>query len=70
MTEWKERFINRYKNTIDAYFNYPGNGEGHRAILYVMEEYQRILEEEFDMSYEEVRAIYDEKYDKKYTTCI
>lgn len=62
----KEKFIERYKNTIRAYFEYPGTGEGHRAILYVMNEYEKILQEEFNMTNSETRAIYDELYNHYY----
>ena len=62
----KERFIERYKNTILSYFNYKGSGEGKRAIIYVMNEYENILQEEFGLTHEEVRCIYNELYDKQY----
>lgn len=62
----KDRFIKRYRDNILAYFSYKGTGEGHRAILYVMNEYERILEEEFEMTHEEVRAIYNNMYKDYY----
>lgn len=58
----KDKFIKRYRDKIHAYFSYKGTGEGRRAILYVISEYERILEEEFNMTHEEVRSIYDEMY--------
>lgn len=58
----KDKFIKRYKDKLHAYFSYGDIGEGHRAIMYVVSEYERILEEEFNMTHDEVRAIYDEMY--------
>lgn len=62
----KERFIQRYKDKVNAYFNYTMTGEGHRAIMYVISEYEAILQDEFGMSHEEVREIYDELYKQHY----
>lgn len=62
----RDRFIKRYRDNILAYFSYKGTGEGRRAILYVMSEYERILEEEFNLTHEEVRSIYDEMYSDYY----
>ena len=62
----KERFIQRYKDKVNAYFNYSMTGEGHRAIMYVMNEYEAILQDEFGVSHDEVREIYDKLYAKHY----
>lgn len=62
----KERFIQRYKDKIKEYLCYHGTGEGHRAIMYVMDEYGKILEEEFGIAHEEVREIYDRLYNEHY----
>ena len=58
----KEIFLQRYKDALMAYYSYPGSGEGHRARMYVVNEYQKIMMEEFGMDYEEVKQIYDELY--------
>ena len=58
----KERFIQRYKNAIKDYFEYPGNGEGKRAKLYILNEYEKILEEEFNMTHLATRELYDKLY--------
>lgn len=56
----KEKFLKRYKAVINNYFSTKGTREDHRAALYVMNEYESILEEEFGMTHEEVKEIYNE----------
>ena len=58
----KEKFLQRYKDAVMAYFNYPGSGEGHREKLYIADEYEKIMIEEFEMTHEELRQIYHELY--------
>ena len=62
----KEKFIKRYVSAIHNYFSYQPNGEGKRAWLYVMQEYELILKEEFGMKHEEIRKIYDTQYNEYY----
>jgi len=66
MDNLKETFLRRYIDTIDAYLNYKGSGEGHRAIMYVMEEYKKIMVETFGMEEDAVENIYMDKYKEKY----
>jgi len=62
----KERFIKRYVSAIHNYFSYQPNGEGKRGWLYVLQEYELVLTEEFGMTYEEIRKIYDHEYNEYY----
>ncbi len=62
----REVFIKRYEDAIKAYFNYPESGEGKRVKWYIMDEYENILLQVFDMDYLDVRKIYDELYDERY----
>jgi hypothetical protein len=61
----KDKFIGRYKAAVINYFNATDN-DGRMVRSYVFAEYEKILEEEFGMSHEEVRKIYDELYIQKY----
>lgn len=63
----KERFIQRYKDALNKYFNTgKGDPDGRLIWNYIVSEYEHILEEEFGMSHEEVREIYDELYKQRY----
>ena len=63
----KERFIQRFKKSINKYFN-TGKGDPDARLIrnYIISEYEHILEEEFGMSHDETRAIYDELYRQYY----
>lgn len=61
----KERFIGRYKAAVINYFNACDSDE-RLVKSYIFAEYERILEEEFGMSHDEVRDIYDKLYWQKY----
>lgn len=63
----KERFIERYKTVINKYFDTSGADRDGRLIRnFIVDEYQKILEEEFEMSHKEVRDIYNELYNERY----
>ena len=62
----KERFIQRYKDSVNNYLDHNNSDEGNRALLYISQEYEMILQDEFKVSHEEIRAIYDELYWKHY----
>ena len=62
----KEKFIKRYMDSVNDYFNYDSDTDGRMVRHYVVEEYEKILEEVFEMKHEEVKAIYFELYNKKY----
>lgn len=62
----KERFIQRYKDSVNEYFNHNGTGEGNRALLYVSQEYEMILQDEYGVTHEEIREIYDGLYKQHY----
>lgn len=59
-------FITRYKNAIREYFGYRGDDEGRTIKNYIMTEYEKILEEEFDMKEEDIRNIYNSMYKEFY----
>ena len=61
----KERFIERYKEAINKYFN-AFDSDGRMIRNYIVSEYEHILEEEFEMKHEEVREVYDELYKQRY----
>lgn len=63
----KEKFIQRYKDAINKYFNtYSGDSDGRLIRNYIISEYGNILREEFGMTHEETREIYDEMYANHY----
>ena len=58
----KEKFIKRYKEAVLNYFYYNGDREGELIRNYIVGEYEKILNEEFDISKQEIREMYDELY--------
>ena len=62
----KERFIKRYENACRNYFNYQQGGEGARRLLYILEEYKKILQEEFSVEEKLTSEIYHKLYWEKY----
>lgn len=58
----KEIFLNRYKEAIREYFNYSGSGEAKRKRLYILDEYERILNEVFGVLKQDTRTIYEKLY--------
>lgn len=62
----KERFIKRYEKACRDYFNYSLDDEGARERLYILEEYKKILHEEFGVTKEQTSEIYHKLYWEKY----
>ncbi len=58
----KEKFIKRYMDSINEYFRYTLSDDGKLVRYYIMGEYEKILHEEFDMSNEDTRNIYNSIY--------
>ncbi len=63
----QEAFIRRYINAIRKYFDAPGCDRDGRMIRNsIIDEYQKILIEEFGMTQDEVSEIYQKEYAAKY----
>ncbi len=59
----KERFIERYKEAVKKFFNvYKDDSDSKMIKGYIVNEYEDILKEEFEMKHEEVQEIFDDLY--------
>ena len=63
----KKRFIERYKESVIAYFRWSDiDQEGRLIQYYISREYERILKEEFDMTESELSELYQQLYAENY----
>ena len=63
----KRRFVERYKESVIAYFHWSDiDQEGRLIQYYISREYERILKEEFDMAESELSELYQQLYAENY----
>ena len=67
MKATKRRFIDRYKKAVMDFFYYPScDREGRIIRHYIINEYENILIDEFDVAKSELLSMYQDLYQQAY----